>query len=279
MNHPGVQKTTKMIANRFWWPSRDQQINDYIKTCHTCQAVKPANTPTLCNLNPIETRCEPYKIWSIDTIVMGSASEQDMTPNGSTNKYILTVVDHHSRYTWATAVKNNTSEASICFLSKLFASTCKPDALLSDNGTSFTSNRFRNYLKSKNIKHLLTAPFRPQSNGICEKANDLIVKGLRLAISDNPKIHWSKALESVITSMNDRPHEITGFAPRFLQFGTVSCAEDRPIETLEQARQLSTNRSRQAQLDRKKRHDTTHQKSNFELNDLVKWRLTSKPAV
>ena len=59
------------------------------------------------------TPSDPNEIWAMDTIVMGSVAKQ------TAMKYVITVVDHHSRYVWASAVKANTTTATLNVLSRL----------------------------------------------------------------------------------------------------------------------------------------------------------------
>ena len=108
----------------------------------------------------------------------------------------------------------------------------------------------------------------------CEKTNDSIIKGIRLVLAEKPNIKWSTALETVLLTINDNPHEIPGFTPRFLQFAQTT-DQTLPTIPVEEARRLATERSRKAQIKRKGKHDSKHKTSGFKVNDLVKYRLPS----
>ena len=270
LGHPGTPKTLKLINAQYWWPTRDQDVVQYCKSGHSCQVIKPPHESSIGQLRAIETPDLPNEIWGIDAIVLGSAA------NSTADKYILTAVDHHSRFVWAVAVKRHTTEAVITFLSRLFDSIGTPDAILSDNGREFVSKRFKDYLKSRGVKHLMTPTYRPQANGICEKVNDSLVKNIKLVIANSPKVKWSTALKTVLNNINDLPHKITGFSPRYLHFGLTSKGQDIPLTTIEGARSQATDRSRKVQTDRKSKHDEKHKKSDFKINDLVKYRIPAK---
>jgi transposase InsO family protein len=141
MNHVGAQKMVHLIASRFWWLPRDIEVTEYVKTCHTCQLVKPPNESAVGASHPIETPDGPNSVWGMDTIILGSAAASTAC------KYILTVVNHHSRYVWATATKQNTTDPAINFLKRLFEAVGTPTAILTDNGTNCTSNAFRKFLE------------------------------------------------------------------------------------------------------------------------------------
>ena len=227
-NHPGTQKTIQMVGAHYWWPHRDSTIIKHVKSCHTCQTNKPPNVSMTRPFNPINT---PDHTWAIDAIVMGSAAENTAA------KFILTVVDLHSRHVWAVAVKRQTSEAAISFLSNLFDSVGVPQEILSDNGTLFTSKRFQNLLAQRHVKHLFTPPHRSQANGVCERVNGKIIAGLRLARTDNPKLRWSSLLRIVVNAINTQIHDVTRHTRQFLHFGIGGHNQNISIE---EARSSST---------------------------------------
>lgn len=128
-------------------------------------------------------------------------------------KNIIVVIDLHSRFVWAKAVKRITKEATVSFLCQLFDDVGK--ALLSDNGVNFTSTLFRNFLEGGGVRPLLTPPYRSQANGVCERANGTIVSALRREVAAHPNKRWSSHLRDVVRVINDTPHTSTGFTPRF----------------------------------------------------------------
>ena len=35
--HPGISRTTELVARRYWWPCMAQDVKDYVKGCADCQ--------------------------------------------------------------------------------------------------------------------------------------------------------------------------------------------------------------------------------------------------
>ena len=58
-------------------------------------------------------------------------------------KTILVVIDAHSKWIEAVTVPSTSSAATIKVLRNLFSTHGIPELLFSDNGTSFTSEEFR----------------------------------------------------------------------------------------------------------------------------------------
>ena len=265
-NHPGINKTQQLIFGQYWWPTAVQDITKYVRSCKTCQMVKPSNKPQLGQLQVPPTPHNPMNTWAMDTVVMGSSAKN------SKAKYIQLFIDHHSRYVWAFATPKNTTATIINCLSQLFASVGKPSIIISDRGTNYTSNQFKRFLEDRRIKHRLTSSYHPQANGICEKANDTIVRALRHAVLERPIVKWSTHLSTVVDNYNRTPNSATGFTPRFLHFGEKSDSVTYQID-IDTARQLAVKRSDQMKFNRKEKHDNKHQPSNFDVGDLVLRRL------
>ena len=91
--------------------------------------------------------------------------------------YLSTILDDYSRYivSWKLCSTMKSRDATDTIELALRASGCdklhikqKP-RLLSDNGASYVSYEFVNYLDSKSIKHTRGAPYHPQTQGKIER--------------------------------------------------------------------------------------------------------------
>ena len=83
---------------------------------------------------------------------------------------ILVVVDAFFRWFEVAIVTQTTSTTTIGKLREIFAQHGLPDMLLCDNGTNFISEEFAQFLRSKGIIHVKTAPDRPSNNGLAKRA-------------------------------------------------------------------------------------------------------------
>ena len=70
-NHCGVKKMVQLVAHRFWFPSRDQLIHSFVKSCHVCQMTKAPNQSMLRPTHPIATPDQPMKVWACEEHVLG----------------------------------------------------------------------------------------------------------------------------------------------------------------------------------------------------------------
>ena len=74
------------------------------------------------------------------------------SPQG--NKYILTVIDHHTGYAEALPIASKTSnDVWKAFHNEFIARHGCPEVLITDNGKEFTAKHFTEYLEQLGIEH------------------------------------------------------------------------------------------------------------------------------
>ena len=263
--HPGIQKSQQQICANYWWPKMRSDIKRYVRSCHACQLVKPATHATFGELQPLPTPDQPIDLISMDTVVMGSSARE------SKAKYIQVVLDHNTRFVWAKATKTNTAQAAISLLEEVSRTPGPAKRLLTDNGTNFRSNAVKRFLRQHNCSQAFTSTYHPQTNGANEKVNGTIVKGIRLALKDRPRVMWSTVLKDVVLNYNNTLHDTTGFTPSFLMLGRDSLQTTSP--PIGEARKIAKERSDAFKLKKKEVYDKTHHPLTLKIDDLVKRRI------
>jgi transposase InsO family protein len=95
-------------------------------------------------------------------------------------------------------------------------------SIISDNGTQFTGRKFLDFCEDHHIRVDWAAVAHPMTNGQVERANGMILQGLKPRIyNDFNKFgkRWMKELPSVVWSLRTTPSQATGFTPFFLVYG------------------------------------------------------------
>jgi transposase InsO family protein len=81
------------------------------------------------------------------------------------------LVDAHSK--WPGVVKmsigSTTTSHTIGALRQMFSRFGIPKQLVTDNGPQFTSNEFNRFCKRQGIRHTLSPPYHPRTNGQAER--------------------------------------------------------------------------------------------------------------
>jgi transposase InsO family protein len=91
----------------------------------------------------------------------------------------LVLIDAHSKWIETSPTTNSTSHIVIQCLRSCFARFGIPDIIVTDNGTCFVSEEFQAFLNLNGIYHVTSAPYHPASNGLAERAVQIIKRGLK----------------------------------------------------------------------------------------------------
>ena len=83
---------------------------------------------------------------------------------------MLVLIDAYSKWMDVVLVSSLSSQTTIKTLGTIFAMHGLPEMLVSDNGATFTSNDFRNFLKRNGIHHVVPALYHPATNDLAEQA-------------------------------------------------------------------------------------------------------------
>ena len=94
MGHLGIERTTSLLRDRFYWPSMIEDIEHHIISCPHCLRFK--TQPEKAELNPI-IATRPLELVHIDYLTIeapeGSKSDKDIN--------VLVITDHFTRYAQA----------------------------------------------------------------------------------------------------------------------------------------------------------------------------------
>jgi hypothetical protein len=96
-----------------------------------------------------------------------------------------------------------------------------PNSIITDNGSQFTGRKFLEFCDKYHIRLDWAAVAHPQTNGQVERANGMILQGLKPRIFDRLNKSgrkWLQELPSVVWSLRTTPSRATGFTPFFLVY-------------------------------------------------------------
>ncbi|MCG8621136.1 MAG: DDE-type integrase/transposase/recombinase [Proteobacteria bacterium] len=174
-------------------------------------------------------------------------------------KMILVVIDSHSKWIEAYPTDSSTSSKVIELSRTLFAQFGLPEVLVTDNGSCFVSEEFETFLSKNGIKHVTSAPFHPATNGLAERAVQIVKKGLKKEKGGT----MASRLAKVLMAYRTTPQSTTGVSPSELLQG-------RRIRTrLDLLKPNVTERVEQSQLKQKLSHDSTARRMQFSKGETV----------
>ena len=157
------------------------------------------------------------------------------------------MVDAFSKKIW-TALMNTdtTTNKTLAVLYGWFSSESgAPTTLVSDNGPQFTSHEFKDKLNKWGIKHVLTPPYHPASDGLAERGVGMYKDKLKkMDISGKP-LDMYVALAYIGKVYGLTPHASTGSCPYELikKGGTPSLFPNLTSQWQKQAELTSVRQS------------------------------------
>lgn len=203
--HLCTKKMVQKIGYEAFWGNMHKDVYEVLKKCERCLLAN-AQKRMIPLLQPLVSNF-PMEVVGIDLIEMGRSC------GGA--KYIVTMIDHFTKFAGAVAVRDKKAETvAEAFLSRwILVGGRTPSALVSDNGTELMnqimteiSNRFE-----------IERPYHSRANGLTERFNRTVVEIMkRIKMRDD---EWEEALPFAVYAYNASPHGSTGETPTFLMHG------------------------------------------------------------
>ena len=106
-------------------------------------------------------------------------------PEGYT--HLLVAIDKFSKWIEARPIGKIRSEQAVLFFTEIVFRFGFPNSIITDNGTQFTGKKFLAFCDSYHIRVDWSAVAHPQTNEQVERANDMILQGLKPRIFNKLK--------------------------------------------------------------------------------------------
>nr|XP_023922149.1 uncharacterized protein LOC112033597 [Quercus suber] len=200
----------RAMTQGFWWPNMQRDAVEYALKCEQCQKHAPLIHQPAGQLNPISYPW-PFAQWRLD--ILG------LFPRATGNRrFVIVAVDYFTKWAEAEALVNIRDTDVKRFVWKNIVTRFGvPESLISDNGLQFDSRAFRTFCEDLGIKNKYSTPAYPQSNGLAEATNKVILNGLKRRL-DGAKGGWAEELPNVLWAYRTTPRRSTGESPFSLTY-------------------------------------------------------------
>ena len=209
--HLGVKRTLERIKLNHSWSGMRQDVEKYISRCEKCQKNKLTRR-TKAPMVITDTPTEPFEKCALD--IVGPLPETSRR-----NKYILTFQDLLTKFSKAIPLENQEANTVAKeFVTRIICDYGIPQRVLTDQGTNFLSQVFKNVCKLLKIEKIQTTAYHPQSNGALERSHRTLAEYLRNFIEED-QTDWDEWLPYAMFTYNTTPHTSTSYTPYELVFG------------------------------------------------------------
>jgi hypothetical protein len=135
-------------------------------------------------------------------------------------KYVVVAVEYFSKWIKAKPLATITSViVQNFFWQNIVCRFGVPKATTVDNGTQFNAEMFKDFCDQISMKIHFASVRHPESNGLVERANGIIMTGIMKLIFNQARGKWPNELIKVVWSHNTTVSRSTGFTPFKLLFG------------------------------------------------------------
>lgn len=158
-HHLGVERTAYLARKLLGQEVTKESVNEVVKSCHLCRSVDP---------HPVKWShgvLEVAEVWGRLAVDITYVQRRPY----------LSVIDcGPSRFAIWHRLINETAEAVIRVLSRIFLERGPSQQLLSDNGPCFVSTKTRDFLARWKVEQLFSCAYRHAGNGIVERSHRTI---------------------------------------------------------------------------------------------------------
>ena len=210
--HMGMDRTWWRVRNAFYWKGMRSDVDEFVRDCELCATNKHSTHP---NVAPFqETDLPDTTLDHLQIDFMGPFPAAVSHPF----RYVLQIQDILSRFLLFLPTHDDQAQtAATVVMNHWICIFGTPTTANSDRGTHFTGEVFEALCKMVGIKHKLGAPKHPESQGQCERQNQLMAQIRCMCENDVEK--WPEAVYRVAFAHNASKSATTGIAPMELVFG------------------------------------------------------------
>ena len=150
MGHYAIDKMSHRARETVYWPGISEDFRSTYHHCHIC--AKFARTQQKETLHSIDTPQTAWEQLGLDIFSLR-------------NTQYLLVIGYFSWFPVVKQLQSLHSLSVIKHLKDIFTEIGIPRCIVSDGGTQFTSQEFKDFTKTWGMQHTVTSPTNAQSNG------------------------------------------------------------------------------------------------------------------
>jgi len=209
--HLGRRRTEDQVRRRAYWPGWTRDVARHLRSCRPCAAYHRGAPPRQVAMQTPAVGA-PFERISVDITGPFPRSARG-------HVYMVTVVDHYTKWAEAIPLRNHTAEmVARALMQHVFNRFGFPLQLLTDRGPEFEGQLFSELCRHMEIDKLRTTAYRPATNGMVERYHRTLNSILGKIVSQNQR-DWCERVPVAAAAYRASVHEATGYSPNMLVLG------------------------------------------------------------
>jgi ribonuclease HI len=170
----------KVFRQGFYWPKAASDAAELVQKCENCQkCARDQKQPS--SLTQLIQPTWPLQRWGLDLL-------GPLPPVQGNLKYVVVAVEYFSKWIEAKPLAIITSATvQKFFWQNIVCRFGVPKAITMDNGTQFDAETFKDFCDQIGTKIHFASVRHPESNGLVERANGIIMTGIMKLSSISPE--------------------------------------------------------------------------------------------
>jgi len=210
--HLGRARTLELVSRSFYWPGQQKYIHRYVDHCDTCHRIKQIRHAPFGLLKPLELPHQPWDAISTDFITA--------LPMSNRKDVLWVIIDRLTKMGHFVTCQCTMKPKNLAdhFLRQVIRPHGLPSSIVSDRGSLFTSDFWRQVMEALRISRNLSTAFHPQTDGQMERANATLEQYLR-AYFNYQQDDWERLLPIAEFCYNNTQTGTTRITPFFANYG------------------------------------------------------------
>nr|AAP05806.1 putative GAG-POL precursor [Oryza sativa Japonica Group]AAT76358.1 putative GAG-POL precursor [Oryza sativa Japonica Group] len=205
----------KAFRQGFFWPTDLKDACDIVQRCEACQFHSKHTKLPAQALQTIPLTW-PFSCWGLD--ILGPF------PRGQGGyRFLFVAIDKFTKWIEAVPTGEIKADNAIKFIRGILCRYGLPHRIITNNGPQFISADFQDYCIGLGVKICFASVSHPQSNGQVERANGIVLQGIKTRVYDRLMSHdkkWVEELPSVLWAMHTTLTTSNKETPFFLVYGS-----------------------------------------------------------
>ena len=209
--HNGFPRTYSAIRRLYYWKGIKEDVLQHCRNCYTCQLHRTAAVK-------FEAKHFKPSLKPMDFIAMDLIGEFHL-PSSQGNRYALTGVCMLTGFTWCVPIKSKkAADVARAYMQYVYSILGCSTKILTDNGTEFRNEVFRDMLQKLGTEKLIhSPPYRPQSNGRIEGFHRYLKACIAKHMTNG--LEWDQITATATAAYNYFPNMSAKESAFFLMYG------------------------------------------------------------